>query len=1201
MTDPVSRHEFGLINQSLADKNVAGVGNAVQKLAAKSQKHAWSSMKTFLISLATVLTGGVVGLAVIGVHAHRANRLAGKQRELLDGARAFYRALQELQAKEKKFEPFEKTFKVAGERVKLTYDEAKGARMHFLDRKHDDDCKVIDFTSQKAMEKLEKDVMRHSEIYGRDFAEEIFAKYEAVLNHPKGREQDANVRNLVDLENRANDVEKRGRERLRNENALFSGREYEQGSELALRRVPVWREAHDRIQAYTSELLTSRLGMNPGEAQFLEAGLGLKLSKMVISGGITSAEDARAFINRNASGTHFTTAESRRIYEQFEQAESESFRADVLTSVVSFRPNAAEPKADNARPPEDVKDVHAFVAELISSDYAAEHDESLSSDGHTNGRRLRLVMDRHRDVAGRLMANRADLKAGKDVPDLLEHIDPALRDKLNECLDKLNARFDRTQPSEELYLEAKQQIADHESGKERLDREDLAEAQKRVKQYERNQRDSAKARTEFLRSELHQLERSEKTQRSHFGTDNIDDLADEDLAQVHETKFGQENDSLKALIAEDELLQMDDSRRKLMQGLDFFAQMEKDIQESVGTSMTRIQGELTQMIDEAFGEVAPNKSYTAAEMQNASLADIIGNPSANGEMRLVREVLKDYFTKMPAMDQRAMIASMTRFSTAQASQGAKLGALLKGAGPVMQKMLQGLDENLFQNADFRAALADMRSNLAPISERAVRAYLYDIVKQSKGTDQEILEIKVDKVLGAASVAQVMKCTMVMAEGGDRTCIVKMLRPEAELRAMREQAVFNAVAKRLGGGMDRTFAGRFQSILEEMDLRREAENITTGNLVYDHSRRDYQRKQLQTLQETYGSFANVHSMRLAPGAAPEKNLLVLEEVPGTTLEKYNRTTAEESTQTLAQAQQAVEKADDNAPLALKNGVKHLTSLYEDARAKYEAVRNFTYMWVNEALFAEGFYHGDVHKGNLMVPPRPAENAHSAAPAFNGITLIDFGNATRLDDDRKKQVLQVVAGCAVGDPSLFLKGFEKLLTESSRATLAANRQEIDEKLAAILGKGTLADTAPRLSAILEVLQRDYQIEVPSEIHNFLESQRRLQAAMDESAQLMKQIAADRKTLVEGHLEDLPEDVRQDVEAKIEAADAYRPLSMVECLTDVVKQNLMATLKAVGIRRGSQCWNKIESELELLNRQAQPQVDEQGRVQPGGALQA
>ena len=38
-----------------------------------------------------------------------------------------------------------------------------------------------------------------------------------------------------------------------------------------------------------------------------------------------------------------------------------------------------------------------------------------------------------------------------------------------------------------------------------------------------------------------------------------------------------------------------------------------------------------------------------------------------------------------------MIAAGVRYSTENADQGAKLGALLKGAGPIMQKMLQGFN------------------------------------------------------------------------------------------------------------------------------------------------------------------------------------------------------------------------------------------------------------------------------------------------------------------------------------------------------------------------------------------------------------------------------------------------------------------------------------------------------------------------------
>ena len=85
------------------------------------------------------------------------------------------------------------------------------------------------------------------------------------------------------------------------------------------------------------------------------------------------------------------------------------------------------------------------------------------------------------------------------------------------------------------------------------------------------------------------------------------------------------------------------------------------------------------------------------------------------------------------------------FKSKEASK--KFGATLKGAGPIMQKMLQGLKTG---DEEFDSAIEDMKSNLASINKEMIEAYLYDAVKNSNG---QIKNIAVKKSLGAASVGQ----------------------------------------------------------------------------------------------------------------------------------------------------------------------------------------------------------------------------------------------------------------------------------------------------------------------------------------------------------------------------------------------------------------------------------------------------------------
>jgi predicted unusual protein kinase regulating ubiquinone biosynthesis (AarF/ABC1/UbiB family) len=387
------------------------------------------------------------------------------------------------------------------------------------------------------------------------------------------------------------------------------------------------------------------------------------------------------------------------------------------------------------------------------------------------------------------------------------------------------------------------------------------------------------------------------------------------------------------------------------------------------------------------------------------------------------------------------------------------------------------------------------------------------------------------------VAQALKCTITYADGTTKDAVVKILRPDAAMRAQREKAVFLNAAREVGNGMEQTFEGQFAGIMEELDLRKEAENVKIGNRVYHHENRtDYTKA---AVTDSYGSFANVHSMKLVDGVEPSINVMVLEQVQGNTLENYLKEVGELSRET--------------------NDLGTLDKLYDDVKGKYEALVNLAYMWTNEGLFAEGFYHGDIHKGNIMTSYSWDMSAEEKAnDPGRGITLIDFGNASKLNKEERANVIQVVAGTATNDAGLFSKGFRALLSADSRAKFDAAGQDLKEQLAAIFEKGTLQDTAARMSAALKLMQREYQIEVPGPIHNFLESQRRLQVAMDETLSTLDAI----------------EVKRENMGGK---ANDYKPGSMMKCITDVVKQNLYAAMNSIGAGKAKDCYQKIKGELE------------------------
>ncbi len=1199
--DLVGSTTYAALNKQMINADMH-IGDTAAEVESAYQAGKSSLTKKIILSILSVLTG-VVGIGWAIAHAVREHNHEKAIGRLTQGTRNFYDALKELKQSDGRDE-FDREVEMCGEKVRIVRNAGEtNARIRFEDGE-EQEIKNLD----TVLYQIERDVMKHSEVFPREFVVDILNQYrDTIAAGPTTR--DGLWQDINQVHAQAN--------RYIEEGTLGTNLFKLQASAGALsesRQAPLT-VAKNRASELLSDLFSTRLNMSPDEVKYIDLGLGIQLADNVMAGTLTTPEAVRAFVNRNAAGSHFTTIESAKVFGQFEQAEAAEKKHEAqrgeqppATSSVSFKEGYYQPKPNPALPVGKEKEVHDFVADMIASNYAVSHDTShkanamLDKDGKVaaSGERLRNLFAANKQIVGELMANRAAVLAGATDQSLLATVDPGIRAELEKQLDALNERFEAMHAKdiaarEELINEIKE-AEQPDSGVSKIRLQSL---KNRLSSLEDRINDPVAGRRAYVDLALVDVGRSEAKIERIFGTRNIDEITDTDLDQMGASEAGKQNDDLQEMLkAKHEKdpdnyagIYMSEIRDELVLGADSFADCEKKIDEGVRKGCEQLQAQVNALIEGVFPEQAPVPTMTVGDIQNATFKDIIGNAAQDGQMQLVKTALQHYFADMPDMDKRAMVAAGTRFGKAGISRGAQLGAILKGAGPVMQKMLQGLDPSMFSDPDFKLALGDMKDKLAPISQRAVQAYLYDIVRQSNGS---ITGIEVEKALGAASVAQALKCKIHNADGTTVDCVVKILRPEAAQRARREEAVFQAAAREVGNGMEKTFAGQFASIMEELDLRTEAENVKLGNQVYDFRKSTYGDEGKLVTKLHYSSFNNVHAMKLVDGIEPSTNVMVLEQVPGTTLENYLKDTGEES-QRIAQETKAqiASRGPENAPMLALEGADKLTNLYNDAKAKYDALVNLSYMWTNEGLFADGFYHGDVHKGNVMVDVGWKPDADPANP-YKGITLIDFGNASHLNNEQKTNVVRVVAGTAVGDAELFAKGFRAMLSEESRAAFDAAGQFLKDKLAAIFAKGTVNDTASRLAAALKLMQREHQIEVPGEIHNFLESQRRLQVALDEAGATVKAIAAEREALVKPYLDQLAPDDKTRMETAVKDAAKYEKnkKTMVQCLTDVVKQNVCAALNSIGLKAGAECFQKIEAELNPKN--AQPSAENEADSQ-------
>ncbi len=462
------------------------------------------------------------------------------------------------------------------------------------------------------------------------------------------------------------------------------------------------------------------------------------------------------------------------------------------------------------------------------------------------------------------------------------------------------------------------------------------------------------------------------------------------------------------------------------------------------------------------------KDYKISELLRKNMS------GQEGEGAFNMKVLKGYIRQASQADKQNMVAAVFKYAPniknplnlsedeKDVAAGKYIAAYLKGAGPLMHKMLQGLPISSMPPM-MQAAVKDVRSNLAPIDEKIVDAQLANIVKESNGTITKIQKLR---ILGAASVGETLLVRVYGAGDSYGTeKVVKLLRPDVQNHLNRELVFMENCAKEVDaeafrkanpgqeppenyvGGMLKTYRNKIVNIKKELDLRLEADNAETGMLYEDE-------------------LLNIHSMKVDKRTKKMTGALMLEKAEGVTIDKYisKMDTARE---------EIIQKFGKDG-VSTYDLLKELDTFKEKLKEKQRLITSMSRKWLDEALFKSGYFHGDLHSGNAMIDEK-------------GVTIIDYGNAGKLTSAQQSGLINLMAAAVRHNPRRFYEQLEKLLEGEGKAKYASNKAALNEKMRILIKKDVKNDHASSADTIMVVfteLQKE-GIEIPAGIYNFIQS--------------------------------------------------------------------------------------------------------------------
>ncbi len=505
---------------------------------------------------------------------------------------------------------------------------------------------------------------------------------------------------------------------------------------------------------------------------------------------------------------------------------------------------------------------------------------------------------------------------------------------------------------------------------------------------------------------------------------------------------------------------------ELAEGLETCANQMK---EAVNDASDFIQKQLKTVadsLDDGTDEGWKNlNDYTIGELVQKGITGDEGEGAFN------RKVLSGYVKKAAFSDKvRMFSAAIRNMPKLEKEDLKKLGeegiaakimaGYIKGAGPLLHKMMQGLPVSSMDES-MQKMVSDVRSRLMEIDEDLVDGQLQQIIRESNGSIERIEKIK---VLGAASVGQTVLVKVFekgRTEGVEK--VVKILRPDVQNYMEREKAFMEECAKEVDkeayikkhnqepaenfkGGMLKTYLNKEKAILRELDLRLEADNVEKGSIYEDE-------------------LLHIRSMKLDKNTKSTIQTIVLEKAEGISVDKF----MENKNADRDKVEKKATKPEDKSKVSIYQTVEELSEIRKDLVAKQKYLINLTSKWLDEAIFNTGFFHGDLHAGNVMIDDE-------------GVTIIDYGNASKLSPKEQTDILNILAAAAKFNEERVADHIRSMLSPEAKRIYDSKKNTLEQNIRTIVKKegGMPVQT---VLAVLNELQKE-EIEIPEGFYNFIQ---------------------------------------------------------------------------------------------------------------------
>ena len=346
---------------------------------------------------------------------------------------------------------------------------------------------------------------------------------------------------------------------------------------------------------------------------------------------------------------------------------------------------------------------------------------------------------------------------------------------------------------------------------------------------------------------------------------------------------------------------------------------------------------------------------------------------------MFKTVLVEYFKNLKFENKKAIIRDLLELP-GNADFYDRLAALFQNAGPQFQKIMQALARNPDVGPELGAILSRLEAGVktAPFSQ--IHKSLLAAIPEHYPKDFVSIEYE---PIGSGTMAQIHRAEIRMADGEKRIVVVRVLKPWAAQRLKEDGEIFDKIIPMIENHPDskgtelekfRTFAEGFQrAAIDEMNAE-----ITSAN--QQKAMRIYPRLFKIKKADVRANLRVVVPAVIDLGGKKSSTVLIQELAPGVSMTKFFQ--------------------------------------FDPATRKIVS-ESLAEMWVKEAVFGSGFFHSDLHQGNVLVD--------RGIDGSVNLSLLDFGMIGEITPEQRGAFLRLSGAIASKDSNEAVNSIGLLLRE------------------------------------------------------------------------------------------------------------------------------------------------------------------------------